>query len=220
MENNFPEKFQNKDGTLNAGALLKSYSELEKKIGTMISVPSDDADDETRKKFNRAIGVPESADDYPGDPMFEDAPDIRERFLEIGLTKKQAESVCKMAADLLAPALDLIMSSHYESQELGELRRFFGDDAKMRAALSEINGYAEKNLSPEAYAALSSSADGIKTIYDMMKSREPAVATNGKNGESPSDGDLRRMMRDPKYWRDHDDEFVRKIESGFKKLYG
>jgi hypothetical protein len=29
--NNIPEKFQNSDGTLNTDALLKSYSELEKK---------------------------------------------------------------------------------------------------------------------------------------------------------------------------------------------
>lgn len=31
---------------------------------------------------------------------------------------------------------------------------------------------------------------------------------------------LRQMMRDPRYWRDHDLECVRKIENGFKKLYG
>jgi hypothetical protein len=30
---------------------------------------------------------------------------------------------------------------------------------------------------------------------------------------------LRNMMRDPKYWRDHDEEYIRKIENGFKKLY-
>ena len=62
---NIPEKFLNSDGTLNTDALLKSYTELEKKIGTMISVPTDQDDDTTRKKFNRAIGVPESASQYP-----------------------------------------------------------------------------------------------------------------------------------------------------------
>ena len=36
---NIPEKFRNDDGTLNSDALIKSYTELEKKIGTMISVP-------------------------------------------------------------------------------------------------------------------------------------------------------------------------------------
>ena len=44
---NIPEKFLNSDGTLNTDALLKSYTELEKKIGTMISVPTDQDDDTT-----------------------------------------------------------------------------------------------------------------------------------------------------------------------------
>lgn len=32
--------------------------------------------------------------------------------------------------------------------------------------------------------------------------------------------ELRDLMRDPKYWRDHDPEIVKKIEQGFAKLYG
>ena len=59
-----PEKFLNKDGTVNTDALIKSYAELEKKIGAMVSVPTDDCDDETRAKFNHAIGVPDSASQY------------------------------------------------------------------------------------------------------------------------------------------------------------
>jgi hypothetical protein len=219
MENNLPEKFQNKDGTLNGESLLKSYAELEKKIGSMISVPSDDSDDEARQKFNRAIGVPDSPDGYPDDPMFSDMPDVKEKFREIGLTKKQAESICKMASELLSPALNEIISHGRESREMAELAQFFGDASKMRAALAEISEYAERNLSFEAREALESSADGIKAIYGMMKTKEPSVAANGADDGPPDDGALRQMMRDPRYWRDRDPEFVRKIESGFKKLY-
>ena len=45
------------------------------------------------------------------------------------------------------------------------------------------------------------------------------VETDGNAPEKLSDSDLRNMMRDPKYWRDHDAEYIRKIENGFKKLY-
>ena len=38
-----PEKFLNQDGTLNSESLIKSYTELEKKIGTMISVPNENS---------------------------------------------------------------------------------------------------------------------------------------------------------------------------------
>ncbi len=31
---------------------------------------------------------------------------------------------------------------------------------------------------------------------------------------------FREMMRAPQYWRDHDPEYVKRIENGFKKLYG
>jgi len=69
---NIPEKFKKQDGTLNTDALLKSYCELEKKIGTMVRVPGADADAETRAKFNRAIGVPENASAYPKNELLDD----------------------------------------------------------------------------------------------------------------------------------------------------
>lgn len=31
--------------------------------------------------------------------------------------------------------------------------------------------------------------------------------------------ELREMMKDPKYWKDQDPEYVKKVENGFKKLY-
>ena len=53
----------------------------------------------------------------------------------------------------------------------------------------------------------------------MMQSLEPNVLTDKNATENLSDDMLRNMMRDPKYWRDKDPEYVRKIENGFKKLY-
>ena len=53
----------------------------------------------------------------------------------------------------------------------------------------------------------------------MMQSMEPHVETQKNENENLTDSDLRRMMRDPKYWRDSDPEYVHKIENGFKKLY-
>lgn len=219
MENNFPEKFKNQDGTLNSESLLKSYTELEKKIGTMVSVPDESADEESLIRFRRAIGVPDSANEYPDDPMFSDTPDIKEKFREIGLSKKQVESVYKLASEFLSPVLTNIISAKSESDNISELKTFFGGDEKMLTALTDLDGFAKKNLSEDAYDALCSSADGIKTIYKMMQSREPNIAMGGNKNDSLSDTDLRQMMRDPRYWRDRDDEFVRKIETGFKKLY-
>lgn len=35
-----------------------------------------------------------------------------------------------------------------------------------------------------------------------------------------TDAELRSMMRDPRYWRDHDPDFVTKVHDGFRHLYG
>lgn len=213
-----PEKFLNEDGTLNTEALLKSYSELEKKMGTMISIPTEDADEATRMKFNRAIGVPENANAYPVNPMFDDE-SLRAQFFEIGLTSSQVEKIYKIAEDFLSPVLSDLFSKQNETNAITELKNFFGDEEKMIAALRAIKSFGEKYLPSDAFDSLCSSAQGIQSVYKMMQSMEPSVRTEKNSSEILTDDVLRKMMQDPKYWRDQDPEYVRKIENGFKKLY-
>ena len=213
-----PEKFQNEDGTLNVDALVKSYTELEKKIGTMVSVPGENADDATREKFLRMVGVPENANDYPTNALFDDET-IRVKFREIGLTSTQVEKIYAIAEEFLSPALSDLFQTSQESSAISELKSFFGDDAKMQDALRAIEAFGEKFLPAEAFDALCHTPQGIQSIWKMMQSMEPDVSTGNFARKNLSDDDLRQMMRDPKYWRDRDPEYVRKIESGFKKLY-
>ena len=213
-----PEKFLNTDGTLNTDALLKSYSELEKKIGNMISVPDKNSDSETRAKFNRAIGVPDKADEYPINTLFDDDA-LREKFLEIGLTSSQVEKIYQIAEDFLTPVISDLFNTQNETNAIAELKNFFGDEEKMKDALHAINSFGEKYLPREAFDELCSTPQGIRSVYAMMQSMEPTVQTDDEKSKNLTDNDLRRMMRDPKYWRDQDPEYVRKIENGFKKLY-
>jgi hypothetical protein len=214
-----PEKFKNGDGTLNTDSLIKSYSELEKRMGTMISVPGKDADDATREKFNRALGVPADISEYPQHHLFDIDDALRGKFAAAGLNKSQVEKIYQMAEEYLSPAISEIFQSRYESESYAELEKFFGGSDKMMSTLSEIEKFGEKFLPADTYESLSSSPVGIKSIYNMMQTMEPSVATGSNNAETVTEQDLRAMMRDPKYWRDHEAEYVRKIESGFKKLY-
>ena len=213
-----PEKFQNPDGTANVEALLKSYSELEKKIGGMVSVPDDNADKSVREKFNRAIGVPENANDYPSNNLFDDE-SIKQKFHDIGLTSNQVEQIYSVAQEFLSPVIAELFSVKNETSEMLKLENFFGGREKMNDALNAINTFGEKFLPHDAFESLCCSASGIQGMYKMMQSVEPHVETNVGEQENLTDADLRRMMRDPKYWRDADPEYVRKIENGFKKLY-
>jgi len=213
-----PEKFKNKDGTLNSDALLKSYNELEKKIGGMISVPAPDADDVTRAKFNHAIGVPDDASQYPTNELFDDD-SLRNKFHEIGLTVSQVEKIYSIAEDFLSPVLQDLFAIQNENIAMNEMKKFFGGTDKMYEAFHAINTFGEKFLPHDAFDALCATPQGIQSVYKMMQSMEPDVRTDKNVDENLSDDDLRRMMRDPKYWRDMDAEYVRKIENGFKKLY-
>ncbi len=213
-----PEKFLNENGTLNEEALIKSYRELEKKMGTMISVPTDDSDDATRMRFKRAIGVPETAAEYPSNALFDDE-QLREKFHEIGLTSKQVEQIYSIAEEFLSPVLSDLFRMQNETTAIAELEKFFGSREKMNDALQAINTFGEKFLPSDAFEELCATAQGIQSVYKMMQSMEPSVETDKSVAENLTDGDLRRMMRDPKYWRDADPEYVRKIENGFKKLY-
>lgn len=215
---NIPEKFLNSDGSLNSDALIKSYSELEKKIGTMVSVPTSESDDSVRRKFNRAIGVPESASEYPTNEIYDDE-NLRQKFLDIGLTTKQVEKIYEIANEFLSPVISDLFSVQNETGAMNELKNFFGGTEKMTEALRAINSFGEKFLPHDAFDALCSTPQGIQSVYKMMQSMEPDVKTDSAAVENLTDSDLRRMMRDPKYWRDGDAEYIRKIENGFKKLY-
>ena len=213
-----PEKFLNEDGTLNSEALMKSYSELERKIGTMITVPTNDSDESTRARFNRAIGVPESADQYPVNELFDDE-NVRNKFHEIGLTTNQVEKIYSIANEFLAPVISELYETQNEKNAIGELKNFFGGIEKMNDALRAIEVFGKKFLPADAFDELCSTPQGIQGVYRMMQSMEPSVETEKNEIKNLTDSDLRRMMRDPKYWRDGDAEYVRKIENGFKKLY-
>ena len=213
-----PEKFLDEKGELNTSALVKSYCELEKKIGSMISVPNDESDESAKQKFNRAIGVPDNANEYPTNDLFDDE-SVRNKFHEIGLTSKQVEQIYSIAEEFLQPTLKNLFELQNQTNAINELKNFFGGTEKMNDAMREINAFGEKYLPASAFEELCATPQGIQGIYKMMQSFEPTVLTDKNATENLSDDMLRDMMRDPKYWRDQDPEYVRKIENGFKKLY-
>jgi hypothetical protein len=213
-----PEKFLDENGELNTSALVKSYCELEKKMGSMVSVPNENSDESIKQKFNHAIGVPDSKDEYPKNSLFDDE-SVREKFHEIGLTSAQVEKIYALAEEFLQPTLKNLFELQNQTNAINELKKFFGDDEKMNNAMREINTFGERFLPKDAFDELCSTPQGIQGIYKMMQSMEPKVFTDKNATENLTDEALRDMMRDPKYWRDHDEEYIRKIENGFKKLY-
>ena len=78
-----PEKFWDREaGAIRTDALLKSYVELERKLGSMVPLPADD-DQEGRERLQRLLGVPANAADYQieaRDELLEPTPEINARL--------------------------------------------------------------------------------------------------------------------------------------------
>ncbi len=219
-----PEKFWNPDsGSVRTEALLKSYLELERKLGSMVQLPSDAADHDGQTRLLRALGVPESSAQYQieaRDQLIEPDPQINARLHEAGFTQRQAQLVYDLAADHLMPLLDDALSELHASRDVDRLAARFGGEATWRTMAPQLKAWGHSNLVPEVFQTLASSYDGVLAIHQMMQGREPAVLSEASGPGSDLDElALVRMMRDPRYWRDRDPGFVAQVTAGFEQLY-
>jgi hypothetical protein len=221
---NVPEKFWDaKAGAVRMESLLKSYLELEKKLGGMVSLPDED-DLDGRDRLQRALGKPESAEGYKieaRDGFAAPDPVINQRLYEAGFSNEQAQLVYDLAVEHLAPALEEVNREATQSIEQSKLAAHFGGEQKWQAIAPQIKTWAEANLSEEVFETLGSSYDGVIAIYQMMQTREPSVISETAAPTSDVNPDqLSQMMKDPRYWRDRDPTFVAQVTEGYKRLYG
>ncbi|TXH13838.1 MAG: hypothetical protein E6R03_10565 [Hyphomicrobiaceae bacterium] len=97
-----------------------------------------------------------------------------------------------------------------------------GERSKDR--LDAATNFLKSNLSESQYNAIrkvASTADGVTAIEALMalsRDKAPVIPGNG-GGEGLSETDLHSMMKDPKYWRDRDPAFIKKVTDGYQKLY-
>ena len=219
-----PEKFWDAEsGAMRTEALLKSYLELERKLGSMVPLPSDDADQEGQARLMRLLGVPETPEQYQIEPRHEllgPYPEINAKLHGAGFTTRQAQLVYDLAADHLVPLLERTVAELTATRELERLASHFGGPAPWRTTAQQIKTWGEANLAPEVFGTLASSYDGVLAIHQMMQAREPAVLNESNGARAELDeGKLTRMMRDPRYWRERDPSFVAQVTEGFRRLY-
>ena len=218
-----PEKFWDREaGTIRTEALLKSYVELERKLGSMVPLPGDD-DQEGRDRLRRALGVPATIEEYQiqaPDELLEPTPEINARLHQAGFTQEQAQLVYDLAAEHVLPLIDDAFGELHAARDAERLAKHFGGDASWQTMARQIRTWGEANLSGEVYRTLAASYDGVVAMHKMMQAREPTVLqeASGPQGEV-DEAALTRMMRDPRYWRERDPAFVAQVTEGFQRLY-
>jgi hypothetical protein len=218
-----PEKFWDREaGAIRTDALLKSYVELERKLGSMVPLPGDD-DQEGRERLWRVLGVPEAAEDYQieaRDELLRPTPEINARLHRAGFTQAQAQLVYDLAAEHVLPLIDDMAGELHATRDGERLAKRFGGDASWQNMARQIRTWGQANLAEDVYRTLAASYDGVLAMHQMMQAREPSVLqeTNGAQNDI-DEAVLTRMMRDPRYWRERDATFVAQVTEGFQRLY-
>lgn len=204
-----PEKFLDENGDLNTDDLLKSYLALEKKM----SEPK-----------SPEFQIPKSAADYKiniKNPLIESDPEINEILFQHGFTNDQVQVVYDLATDKILPLMQEMAADIATDRELQDLEQEFGGPEQFNMIARQISDWGEKNLDATTFEALCKSKNGILTIYRMMQGKleSPLIQGRGKVATFDDEETLKKLMRNPKYWRDQDPELLKRVEDGFKRLY-
>jgi len=211
-ENTIPDKFFDKEkNEVRVDALLKSYTELEKKLSQ--SKP---------ENVQNLLNIPASSKDYKitiSHEMFTEDDEINQRLFEKGFTNEQAQELYDLAAEKMVPLILDIAREFEAERQMDRLIATFGGKERYAEISRQLFAYGKKNLPKDALEGLSSTYEGVMALYRMMQSGKPLALQNPGENPSVDENALRSMMRDPKYWREKDPAFIKKVSDGFRQVF-
>ena len=213
-----PEKFKTVDD------LLASYNALEKK--------QSEGRDAVKAELEAEL-LEEAYSDRPAEVGDYQIPDTLDstQVADNELLNWWADHSWKngYSQDEFEQGINLYVENYGGMQEQGpvyeeEVGRL-GDNAQQR--IDAVSRYVYKNFKEDQIPALEKfceSADGIIALESMLNNgKEGPVITNQANVISElNESQLREMMKDDRYHNPskRDPNFVRKVDEGFKKIYG
>jgi hypothetical protein len=219
-----PEKFWDQEaGQLRVDALLKSYRELERRLSQRMAPPGDDAPEEEVQRFRRSLGIPDSPAEYQITPKHDLCcadQDVNKRLHEAGFTPAQAQLVYDLAAERLLPMIAEAAAQFEADRQVEKLRAHFGGEERFRRIAQQLSAWGRANLPEAVFEALSTTSEGVLALYRMMEKGEPAVTRKADAAPQTNEFALREMMRDPRYWRSREPEFVKRVTDGFRRIVG
>ena len=202
-----PDKFKNPEsGAIRLDVLVNSYRELEKKMSE-----------------KAAHTAPQSPQDYSvrcEHGLFQPDEEINKRLHAQGMSETQVQEVYDLAAEKMIPMVRQIANEFSADREVEKLINHFGGVDQWKQISRELLAFGHRNLPADVLENLSSSFEGVLALHKMMISEEPKMKKGSTNPSKENAEDIQSMMRDPKYWRDKDPAFVRKVTEGFQKIYG
>ena len=218
--NNVPDKFFDKDkNAVRVDALLKSYQELEKKLAQQTPNDPSKIDPEKIRNF---LGVPNTPQDYHvkiDHTMFTTDDDINKRLHDKGFSNEQVQVVYDLAAEKMVPLILDIAREFEAERQLDRLFDTFGGKDRYTEVARQLLAYGQKNLPADVLDGLSGTYEGIMALYKMMQSGKPLAVQQPVEHAAVDPSSLHSMMKDPKYWREKDPAFIKKVSDGFRQVF-
>lgn len=247
-----PAKFLDPEtGALRVEALMKSYTELERRMGAGAHLnrggaaadsphpdgpdPDDAADapagaeddpaaeaDAEAESDAHPDAVPDSPEDYrieTDHPWLGNDAELNGILHENGFTQDQAQLVYDIAHEYVLPLLDKMAGEIAGLRGERQLREVFpGDDWEARA--EQTRQWGASALPEDLYGTLAATPAGVAAMHRMMQHGEPGfLSRTGPAGPAADESELRSLMNDPRYWRDHDPAVIARVRDGFERLY-
>lgn len=216
-----PEKFWDPEGkTVRLDAMAKSYGELERKLSGMMPGPQAPDFDQA---LRQALGVPEAPEAYRielKDDLLQIDPEVNKRLHAAGFSPRQVQLVYDLAVERMVPLVREYAENYRAETTQAKLVEEFGGEAAWSTLAPQLASWGQANLPSSVYGALASTPEGVRALRKLMNSGEPSLRGGTSAAGGPADEtDLRKLMADKRYWRDHDPEIVRVVQEGFKRLY-
>ncbi|MBP5858456.1 hypothetical protein KAJ83_15655 [Marivibrio halodurans] len=215
-----PDKFWDAaGGTVRLDALIRSYRALERRLSEGTDAP---AHMPAAAQLPRP-GVPDSAAAYRidiDDPFVRSDPAVNEMLHAAGFTEDQVQLVYDLASEVLTPVARGLAMRAAGAEHKARLEAHFGGPERWTEVRRQLLRWARGKLPEDAYKALASTYEGVLALHRMMERKEePAPLGQGEPVPELTEDQLRRKMRDPRYWRDRDPAIQREVSDGFKRLY-
>ncbi len=212
VEENFWDKEKNE---VNVGALLKSQQDLRKQVS---SDPS--------PKDGYVCNIPEEYKEIL-------EPDANSPLWKVAVAWAKEHKISQADFDELArPYFDELAAplKNYKEElanEEAKLDKLYGNkkqEVKERIKnFFKNSGLSNDNEVMNEVGILTQTAAGIRVLDTLIKKSPSGMAMIAGSSSAPAEyskEQLQAMMKDPRYWRDHEPGYVKIITDGFKKLYG
>ena len=218
-----PAKFLDEKGNLKTDVLLQSYLELEKKLSNMVVIPTDASSEEEKRSFYQKIGVPDCAENYQLEikhDLLASDPQVNQKLFDLRFTNQQAQAVYDLAAEKVLPVIEELAQDYEAARQRLALENQFGGKERFEQVARQITAWAKQNVSADVFDALSTTYEGVMTLYKMMQTNEPVMMPKGIcTHEILDEEGLKKLMMSPKYWKEQDPLTLKKVADGFNRLY-